>query len=380
MKRKTPKVAVIILNFNGFEDTKGCLDSLIKTTYPNFEIFLVDNGSTNNEIPLFRKYINDKRIHFIRFEKNWGFSGGNNKLIEKTKSEYIALLNNDTVVDKNWLKELVTFMEKNTDTAIAQPKIRSFYNPEYFEYAGAAGGFLDQLGYPYARGRIGFHIEKDVGQYDNPINIFWASGTCIFIRRNILKHTGVLADDFFFYHEETDFCWRIKNMGYRIVFCPKAVIYHKGASSSKKNMPKRIFFVHRNNLLLIARNVTLWKLLWILPMRMGLDIFAGGFYILTNKPRYFLSVLHAQSSFIVMLPQTVLKRIKTRQYYSQVDHEMKPFSIFWQYFVQGKRRYSEIFGLSSQTQMMHYKIMIDIASAKKTSARLSSIKKLLRVT
>lgn len=355
-----PKVTIIILNFNGVEDTKECLTSLFKTKYKNFNIVVVDNGSEKDESEILSKKFKSKKIQFLRFNKNFGFAEGNNKIIRKIKSKYAVLLNNDTIVDKNWLEELVKVAETDKKIAACQGKIRSFYNPDYFEYAGAAGGFLDRLGYPYTRGRIGFHVEKDDGQYDDKSEIFWGSGTCLLLRRKHLKKSGLLPKDFFFYHEETDLCWRLRKLGFRIVFAPNSIIYHKGAASSKKNLDKRVYYVHRNNLMLITRNAELEKLIWILPMRMLLDIMSAMFYCFLGRPSFMLSLIRAELSFLRRFPAIIKRRSKKEKINSSCSEFMHPFSIYFEYFIRRKKRYTQILKKPAISHTLYYKDYLNV--------------------
>ncbi len=372
--KKYPSVSVIILNFNGLEDTRVCLLSVLKTKYPRIKIYLVDNGSYDNEANILKREFTDKRIIFKRFNKNFGFAGGNNKILKEIKTDYVVLLNNDTETTRNWLEELITVAESDKYIAVCQPKIKSFYQRQYFEYAGAAGGYLDKLGYPYARGRIGFHLEKDEDQYNKVKEIFWGSGTCILIRSKVLLKSGLLPEDFFFYHEETDLCWRIKGLGYKIVFCPDSVIYHKGGGASNKEMKKRIYFVHRNALLLIARNLSVRKLIWIMPLRVILDWFSGLFYLMNGKPQFLMSLLKAHVSFFYHLSGVIRYRKKMRKkMLVNVENLMFPTSIFWEYFVNNRRRFSEIDGKASKTKIIYYRKMINIDAAIKNKKIINLI-------
>jgi GT2 family glycosyltransferase len=372
--KKYPSVTIIILNFNGLTDTRLCLLSVIRIKYPNFKVIVVDNGSDNNEIALLSKEFYDKRIRWKRFNNNLGFAGGNNKIIKGLRSKYIFLLNNDTIVDPLCLRELIKIAELDKKIAVCQSKILSLSKKRYFEYAGAAGGFIDGLGYPYARGRIGFHLEEDIGQYDNVSEIFWASGAAMLIKKQILLKSGLLAEDFFFYHEETDLCWRIKSLGYKILFVPKSVVHHKGSGASKANFEKKIFFVHRNSLLLIARNISLQRLIWLLPLRIILDWASALFYLLTGKPRFVFSMLRAQISFALLLPN-ILKYRQTRTKINIIDveKELFPLSVFWQYFVKNKRRFSEISGGHTASKVIYYKDMINIDMAIRNRQKIKTM-------
>ena len=377
--KKQPSVDIMILNYNGIEDTRDCLRSLQKTKYKNFRVYIGDNGSKINESELLKREFNDKRLSFFRFNKNHGFAGGNNRLIAKSKSKYVVLLNNDTTVDAGWLSEPINLLEKDHKIAACQPKILSYQNKNFFDYAGAAGGYLDKLGYPYARGRVGFHLEEDVGQYDDEAEIFWGSGTCFIIRRSIFNKAGGLPEDFFFYHEETDLCWRLKNSGYKIIYTPKSWIYHKGASSSKKQMDKRIFYVHRNNLLLLIRNLSLEKLTFVLPIRIILDLLSVIFYALTGPVNYSFSVLKAYISFINLIPKEIRYLLGRRKEKCKAEGDMKPFSVYFEYFIRGKHRFSEILGSGGKaSKLIYYGNMISLTRVKKSKKTLNQLSSWLK--
>lgn len=356
---KEPSVSVIILNYNGFEDTSICLKSLLKLRYSNFKLIVVDNCSDKNELSLLSSMFSSKKIAWVKNKKNLGFAKANNEIIKKEKSKYVALLNNDTEVHSNWLKTLVKVAESNKEIAVCQSKVLSFYKRGYFEYAGAAGGLIDGLGYPYARGRIGFHLEKDIGQYDSISEILWASGTAMLIRRNVFEKVGYFPEDFFAYHEETDLCWRIKDKGYGILFVPQSVIFHKGSRSFRSNLYIKIFYVHRNHLLLISRNFSSQRLFWVLPLRIMLDYASCLYYIVTKNPSFVMAVLQSHVSFFVMIPRVIRYRLSLKlQRPGRTEKLLSPTSIYWEYFIKKKTRFSEIVRTSKKTETMRYKDMI----------------------
>ena len=188
------KVNIIILNHNGIDDTRECLNSVLKTKFPGFRVVVVDNGSLINEAKILSQEFKNNKVSFLRFNKNWGFTGGNNKALKKINTKYLVLLNNDTVVAPLWLKYLINTMEQDEKIAVAQAKMHSYFKKNFFEYAGAAGGFIDKYGYPFTQGRIFNTVELDEGQYDNMRNIFWASGAAMAIRRSVIKKIGCLFD------------------------------------------------------------------------------------------------------------------------------------------------------------------------------------------
>jgi GT2 family glycosyltransferase len=341
--QQNPSVSVIVINYNGINDTRECLSSLILSTYSNFQILVIDNGSKNDQAIILQNEFKDSRIKILRSQENLGFAGGNNLGIEQSQTDFVVLLNNDTTVEPMWLDELVKVAITDDQIGALQPKLRSYKNKEYFEYAGAVGGFIDKLGYPYCRGRIGFALEKDEGQYDTNTEIFWASGSCIMLRKKILTEVGLLPTLFFFHHEEIDLCWRIKNANYKIMSAPKSVVYHKGMGSSKEILPKKVYYVHRNNLLLLARNLSFKRLIITLPIRILMDIFSCFYYFFKGQIFYIPAVFKAIYDFLPMLNKTISERRaseKNKQY--PAEKELRPVSIFIKYFLLNKRRFSEI--------------------------------------
>ncbi len=295
---KKPLVSVLIINYNGLSDTLHCLSSIKKTAYPNYEVIILDNGSIKNEAKELKKYA-FKNIHVYRSKINKGFAGGNNTALKKAQGKYIVLLNNDTEVDPEWLTPLVLELEKDKTIAVAQPKIRLFHNRAYFDYAGACGGFIDKHGYPFTRGRIFNAREKDKGQYDQRMEIFWASGAACIIRKSIIKDVGGLFDEMFFnYMEEIDFCWRVQKKGFKIIFIPNSLVYHKGASSSSKNLFKKRYWEHRNNLLLLSKHLDSNALIKLLPFRLLMELFTYGYYLLSGQFNYVRSILFAHIDFL----------------------------------------------------------------------------------
>ncbi len=327
-----PLVSIIILNFNGLTDTVKCLKSIKKTTYPNFEILLLDNGSDNNEgLVLQKKY--GQRYKVILLNKNLGFTGGNNLALKKAKGKYIILLNNDTEVTPNWIEPLVTLLNKDKSIAIVQPKIKMLQNKNYFDYAGAAGGFIDKYGYPFTRGRIFETKEKDAGQYDNEGIIFWASGASCIIRKSTIKKVGGLFDPTFFnYMEEIDFCWRIWKGGYKVYYCPNSVIYHKGAASTGKNLFKKRYWEHRNNLILLYKNLGRIAFCKTLVIRILLECATYLNYLLKGNFTYLKSLFLAHVDFASMIIRKELKR-NTEKHTSNQRIPVFPSSIALYYYV-----------------------------------------------
>lgn len=247
-------VSVIILNWNGAKLLREFLPSVITHTPDGIaDIVVADNGSTDSSINVIRDEFPTVRL--MRFEENLGFAGGYNRAIAETDTKYIVLLNSDVAVDRDWLTPLYTFMERNDDVAACQPKIRAYTARDRFEYAGAAGGFLDRNGYPYCRGRLFDTIERDEGQYDTSIDVDWASGACLMVRRDVYQRVGGLDTAFFAHMEEIDLCWRMRIAGYRIAAVGDSHVFHLGGGSLPASNPRKTYLNFRNNLLMLRKNL-----------------------------------------------------------------------------------------------------------------------------
>jgi len=338
---RLPGVSIIILNYNGIDDTITCLKSLLKTDYPDFEILVLDNGSTSNEAKIIQRSINSKKLKVFKIGQNLGFTGGNNWLVRRVKSKYFVLLNNDTIVDKFWLKRLVGFAQRKKDGAVFQPKIKLSYDQKRFDYAGACGGYIDYFGYPFTRGRIFESREIDRGQYDNPARIFWASGAVMLIKKSILEDEDYLFDDDFFnYMEEIDFCWRLMNKGYKIYSVPQSVVYHKVAGSAGKNLLKKRFWEHRNNVLLMLKNLERTDLLIFLTIRPMFELLTYVSYIVQLKFKFALSLFLAHLTLFYMVPKFVKKR--TGNHKKLKDLPVFKGSIVVSYFLENKKTFKSL--------------------------------------
>ncbi|MCM1290577.1 MAG: glycosyltransferase family 2 protein [Prevotella sp.] len=256
---ETKKLAVIILNWNGLELLKQFLPTAVKYTIcDSCDLVVADNGSTDDSVKWIRE--NYPQVIVLPFKENYGFSGGYNRAIAQTSYPFTVLLNSDVEVTQGWWRPLLDFMEKNKDVAAVQPKIRSQRNKEYFEYAGAAGGYIDNLGYPYCRGRLFDKVEKDEGQYDgDPVDVCWASGACLMVRTEVYQRLGGLDEDFFAHQEEIDLCCRMHAAGYRVCALSQSVVYHVGGASLSMGNPRKTYLNFRNNLLLLHKNLPAGK-------------------------------------------------------------------------------------------------------------------------
>ncbi len=270
--QSAPAVSVIIVSWNARHLLERCLPSVVATCYPNLEIILADNGSTDGSSEWVAATF--PQVHIVRHPENWAFCRGNNEAIPHARGQYIVLLNNDVEVPSDWLWPLVQRMESDPAIGAVQPKLRQYYQRTHFEYAGAAGGFLDRFGYPFTRGRLFDTVEPDEGQYDDPGPIFWATGAAIMLRRKALDQVGLLDEHFVLHMEEIDLCWRLQRAGYRIELVPESVVYHLGGSSLPPHDPRKTYYNFRNSLLLLYKNLPPSEWRRIFPARFLLDVLA----------------------------------------------------------------------------------------------------------
>lgn len=292
-------IAVIILNWNGEKLLNEFLPSIVRHTPTSIaDIIVADNGSTDSSLTVLKE--NFPSVKVIEFEQNLGFAEGYNQSLKATGYEYTVLLNSDVAVDDDWLTPLYDYMQIHPSVGACQPKIRSYSAPEKFEYAGAAGGFLDKNGYPYCRGRIFDTVEHDNGQYDTPIPIFWASGAALMIRTDIYIKAGGLDSNFFAHMEEIDLCWRIRLMGYDIVAVPQSHVFHLGGGSLPASNPRKTYLNFRNNLLMLHKNLPDSVRRRKLFQRRLLDTIAWAKYMITFDFRNAKAIWKAHRDFITM--------------------------------------------------------------------------------
>ncbi len=294
------KLAIVILNWNGEKFLKSFFPQLVKATYsPGSEIIVADNGSTDNSIEWLKS--NFPNVRLICFDSNYGFTGGYNKALKEVDAEYFVLLNSDVFVpimgDHDWTSPIIDFMDSNPAVAICQPKILSEARREFFEYAGAAGGFIDKYGFPFCRGRVLSDVEVDKGQYDSNISCFWASGACMFVRSSVWRELNGLDDLFFAHMEEIDFCWRAQLKGYQVWCIPQSYVYHVGGGTLPNNSPRKLFLNYRNNLLMLYKNLPPKGKGQFIFKRMCIDGLSGIVYLLQGKPKFTKSVIDAHNDF-----------------------------------------------------------------------------------
>lgn len=335
--------AIVILNWNGEKYLKQFLPLLTQhTTSDDVTIYVADNGSTDGSLEMLKAEFS--AVKTVVLDKNYGFAGGYNRALEQIEADYYLLLNSDVEVTGNWLEPLVTFMDANMDVAACQPKIRSYLNRNQFEHAGAAGGFIDFLGYPFCRGRILAKVEEDKGQYDNITDIFWATGACLFIRASVFHECGGFDDDFFAHMEEIDLCWRLRSRGFRLVCIPESVVYHVGGGTLHVEHPHKTYLNFRNNLLLLYKNLPQRKFVLIFLVRFFLDYIAAFQLLITGKPENAWAVFKARRDFSKMLSDFKTKRQQNLEKTILTDiPEITSKSIILNYYFLGKKRFSDLF-------------------------------------
>jgi GT2 family glycosyltransferase len=299
------KIAVVILNWNGKSFLEKFLPSVVKHSI-EAKIIVADNASTDDSISFLEKTY--PSIDIIKLEQNYGFAGGYNKALKQVDSEYYILLNSDVEVTENWLAPMLKMLDNDKNIVACQPKIKDYNNKDSFEYAGASGGFIDKYGYPFCRGRIFDYLEKDTNQYDEPIEIFWASGAALFIRAQEYNQIGGL-DEFYFAHmEEIDLCWRLKNEGHKIMVCPSSTVYHVGGGTLNKINPRKTFLNFRNSLLTLYKNLPKNERFVKIFIRLNLDAIAGLKFLLDGKPTHALAIIRSHFTFYSAIFQNKIKK------------------------------------------------------------------------
>ncbi|MFW5803725.1 MAG: glycosyltransferase family 2 protein [bacterium] len=336
------KIAIVILNWNGKKYLEKFIPTLIKySKHPEVEIVVADNASTDVSKEFLKE--NYPGVHLIVLDKNYGFAEGYNRALSNINTDYYILLNSDVEVTGDWFLPVIEFMEKDEQIAVCMPKLKSYSEKEYFEYAGAAGGFIDELGFPFCRGRLFNTIEKDHGQYDQISEIFWATGACTFIKSKIFHEVGGFDKDFFAHMEEIDLCWRIKVAGYKVFYFPYSIVYHVGGGTLPQGNPFKTFLNYRNNLFLLYKNLPSKKLLPILFARLILDIISGFYSISTKKYNDLYIILKAHYHFFLSIPSLKKKR-KNIQKIKKVNSVSCIYrgSIVKSYFINQIRIFSNI--------------------------------------
>lgn len=335
------EVAVVILNYNGRNFLKQFLPSVIRYS-SKAKIIVADNGSTDDSIQLLEtEFVN--QVNLIRIDTNLGFCGGYNYALKQVDAEYFVLLNSDVEVTHGWIEPILSVLKSDPSIAVAQPKILSYHNRNYFEYAGAAGGYIDTLGYPFCRGRIFETFEEDNGQYNDNIPIFWATGACLFIRAKQYHECGGLDEDFFAHMEEIDLCWQLNRKGLSVLYVGASTVYHVGGGTLAKSNPRKTYLNFRNGLFLLIKHTSAGGLLWKLPIRIALDWIAALKSVLSGNLSDSVAIFRAHLHVIFGFGNLLKKRTQLQKQLRnfKVKHQY-PKSLVWDYFIRNKRLFTEL--------------------------------------
>lgn len=334
-----PSVAIVILNWNGRSYLEKFLPSVLSSDYENYRVVVADNASTDNSINFLKEQF--PQVELIILSQNFGFAKGYNEALKKVKADYYVILNSDVEVTPAWLNPVIELLENEERAAACQPKILSYHNKNYFEYAGAAGGWIDSYGYPFARGRVFEFCERDKGQYDTPQEIFWATGAAFIIKSKVYQQLQGFDEYFFAHMEEIDLCWRIQLAGYKIYCCPASTVYHVGGGTLPKGASRKTFLNYRNNQIMLAKNLS-WNEKWKILYRMALDQLAAFKALLTGDGGYFIAVIKAHLAFFywVFFANKPLHNFKRKPLKDLAG--VYRGVVIWKYFVQGKKLFSEI--------------------------------------
>lgn len=332
-----PKIAIVILNYNGVKFLKKFLPTVIEHSSDDAEIWVADNCSTDGSVELLEEQFED--INIIQNETNSGFATGYNKALSQISADYYILLNSDIEVTSDWIMPVISLMESDSSIGACQPKIRSYFNKELFEYAGASGGFIDKYGYPFCRGRLFLSLEKDDGQYDDSIEVFWATGACMFVRAELFHKLNGFDDDFFAHMEEIDFCWRIKSLGNKVMVCPSSMVFHVGGGTLPVGSARKTYLNFRNNFVLLIKNLPSSQLFFVLTTRLFLDFFAGMKFLVQGGFSDFIAVIRAH--LYVYRNWSLIKRKRKNTVRNHVSKIYKG-NIAIDHYLLRKRKYADL--------------------------------------
>ena len=291
-----PKVAVVILNWNGVKHLRQFLPSVMSSAWPNLAVVVGDNASSDGSVEFIRQEYPSVRI--IQNDQNYGFTGGYNKVLAQVDADYYILLNSDVEVSPGWIAPVINLMKSDPLIAAAAPKIKAYTQRAHFEHAGAAGGFIDKFGYPFCQGRMFYEIEEDRGQYEQSHEVFWATGAAMFIKKHCWDEANGFDDRFFAHMEEIDLCWRLKNIGYKVMYCAESEVFHLGGGTLNVENPFKTFLNFRNNLLLLQNNLPFWRAFFIITLRIGMDLLALFRFLSEGKRKDAWAVSRAHQNFV----------------------------------------------------------------------------------
>lgn len=323
------KIAIVILNWNGVKLLEQFLPSVVENS-PEATVYVADNASTDRSVAFVKEHF--PTVSIIMNRANFGFAGGYNEALQSVQEPIYVLVNSDIEVTSNWLQPVIALFDNEPETAIVQPKILDYKRKTHFEYAGAAGGYIDKYGFPFCRGRIFETIETDHGQYNDIHTIFWASGACMFIRKDVFHELNGFDSDFFAHQEEIDLCWRAFNKGYSIKYCGLSTVYHVGGATLNTGSPHKTFLNFRNSLWMMVKNLPKKQLFTIIFIRLCLDGIAGIRFFFQGKPKHTWAVIRAHFSFYRFISRFLTKRSNPqKENYFRID------SIVYRYFIKNGR-------------------------------------------
>lgn len=333
------QASVIILNYDGVHFLEKFLPSVVSCSQGH-RVIVADNGSTDHSIAFLKA--NYPMVETILFEQNYGFAKGYNEALNHIDTPYSILLNSDVEVTPGWIEPVLDMMEENPNIVACQPKIRSYYQKEYFEHAGAAGGYIDLIAYPFCRGRILDIIEKDEGQYDDAVPIFWATGACFFARTEIFRKLGGFDEIFHAHMEEIDLCWRMHAQGYEIYYQPKSLVYHVGGGTMPVSNPQKTYLNFRNSTGMLFKNATVGQLLWKLPLKLTLDLVAAFKFFADKKPKDGKAVIQSITSFLGNFNKWIIHRKQVAVRLEDNRKNILPGLLVIERYLKGKKYFSEL--------------------------------------
>lgn len=341
MDEQSLSVAVVVLNWNGRSLLERFLGNWVALTPQWADLVIVDNGSTDGSVAYIRETFPD--VHCLTFEENYGFADGYNRAIAMLEHDIIVLLNSDAILQEGWLEQPIELFSADRQVVAVQPKLRAYRQPQAFEYAGAAGGYLDALGYPYCAGRIFETVEEDSNQYDRVRPLMWATGACLIVRRISYLKAGGLDKCFFAHQEEIDLCWRLRARGGIILLAPQSIVYHVGGATLESQHPKKTYLNFRNNLLMLYKNLPSLRLAVTFLVRCGLDFMALTRYLLIREPKHARAIAQAWRDALGMMPQLRRTRRENLKRATTATREiLSPYAIVWHYYVCRRRKYSQL--------------------------------------
>jgi len=333
-----PSVAIVILNYNGRNYLQQFLPSVLSSTYSNKKIIVADNASTDDSIQILQQHFPE--VEILINTQNDGFAGGYNWALNLVEADYFVLLNSDVEVTANWIEPIIALMQSDATIAACQPKLLAYHNKKSFEYAGASGGFIDFLGYPFSRGRVFDILEEDNNQYNDAIPIFWATGAAMFVKSNVFRECGGFDDRFFAHQEEIDLCWRMQLAGYKIFVCPQSVVYHVGAGTLPRG-GRKVYLNFRNNLWMLSKNLPVKEKLWKLPFRFILDGISAWKGLLNGDKSFFVAIFNAHLFVLKTWIIGTQKTTKNRRPFTSL-YGVNKKSIVYKHFVKGVKSFKEI--------------------------------------